>query len=167
VIASDFSPGRRGIAERFGADVVVDPDSASPYEKWADLAGPPLPSSPLIETSQQPNTVVFECVGIPGILQIVINSVVPHTRIIVVGVCMQPDTITPAAATTKEVSVTFVFAYRPDEFTQALRWIADGTVDAGAFVSAVRSFEDAPDAFAQLRRPDEHCKILLTPGGSQ
>ena len=31
VVASDFSPGRRALAARCGADVVVDPAEDSPY----------------------------------------------------------------------------------------------------------------------------------------
>ncbi len=36
VVASDFSPGRRALAERCGADVVVDPSQDSPYEPQGD-----------------------------------------------------------------------------------------------------------------------------------
>ena len=31
VVASDFSPGRRALAERCGADIVIDPKEGSPY----------------------------------------------------------------------------------------------------------------------------------------
>jgi 2-desacetyl-2-hydroxyethyl bacteriochlorophyllide A dehydrogenase len=163
VVAADFSPGRRALAETIGADVVVDPAISSPYRSWSDLAGPGLPPSPLMDAPRQPNTVVFECVGIPGILQTVLDSVLPHTRIIVVGVCHTPDTITPVVATTKELSLQFVFAYRPDEFARALRWIADGTVDVAPFITATVGLDDAPNAFALLHKPEQHCKILVTP----
>jgi 2-desacetyl-2-hydroxyethyl bacteriochlorophyllide A dehydrogenase len=163
VVASDFAPGRRRLAEVIGADVVVDPAEGSPYTTWSQLAGPPQPASPLFEPGRRPNTVVFECVGVPGLLATIMDSVVPHTRIVVVGVCTQPDTINPMTAITKELSVRFSFAYRPDEFAKALRWIVDGTIDVGPFVTAVRTLDEAAEAFASLRQPDEHCKILLTP----
>jgi threonine dehydrogenase-like Zn-dependent dehydrogenase len=67
VVAADFSPGRRALAERVGADVVIDPNESSPYAAWSDLAGPALPASPLIEVEARPNTVVFECVGVRGL----------------------------------------------------------------------------------------------------
>ena len=35
IVASDFSPGRRALATRCGADVVVDPAVDSPYERAA------------------------------------------------------------------------------------------------------------------------------------
>jgi 2-desacetyl-2-hydroxyethyl bacteriochlorophyllide A dehydrogenase len=165
VVAADFSPGRRALAERVGADEVVDPSDASPYTAWADLAGPAMLPSPLLETPRRANTVVFECVGTPGVLASVMNSALPHTRVVVVGVCMQPDTITPVVGTTKELTLRFVFAYRPDEFAKALQWIVEDTVDVGPFITATRGFDEAAAAFADLRQPEHHCKILLTPGG--
>lgn len=165
IVAADFAPGRRRLAETIGADVVIDPADSSPYTAWSQLAGPAPPPSPLLDHPMRPNTVVFECVGAPGVLPGVLDSVPAHTRVVVVGVCTQPDTITPAVAVVKELSLRFVFAYRPEEFAAALRWIADGVVDVGPFITAIRGLDDAADAFAQLRRPDEQCKILLTPGG--
>ena len=48
------------------------------------------------------------------------------TRVVVVGVCMEPDTIRPAMAINKEIDLRFVFAYQPHEFREALHLIADG-----------------------------------------
>ncbi|MBH0779269.1 zinc-binding dehydrogenase [Nocardia bovistercoris] len=163
VVAADYSSARRALAEKFGADVVVDPAQTSPYTAWAQLAGPEIPPSPLVETLRRPRTVVFECVGAPGVLNSVMESATPHTRIVVVGVCQQPDTITPAIAIVKELALRFAFAYRPDEFARASRWITDGTVDVGPLVTATRTLADAAGAFADLRNPEDHCKILLTP----
>lgn len=163
VVAADFSPSRRALAEQIGADVVVDPAVSSPYQSWAELAGAPVPMSPLMDSPRRANTVVFECVGVPGILATVMDSVPPHTRIVVVGVCMQPDTITPMVGTTKELSIRFVFAYRPDEFARALDWIAGGTVDVAPLVTATLPLDAATEAFEELRQPDKHCKILLLP----
>ena len=39
IIASDFSPGRRALASRCGADVVVDPATDSPYAELATKKG--------------------------------------------------------------------------------------------------------------------------------
>ncbi|QRY51084.1 zinc-binding dehydrogenase [Mycolicibacterium septicum] len=163
VVAADFSPARRALAEEIGADVVIDPAVSSPYRSWTELAGAPVPMSPLMDAPMRANTVVFECVGVPGILATVMDSVPPHTRIVVVGVCQQPDTITPVIGITKELSIRFVFAYRPDEFARALDWIVTGTVDVAPFVTATLPLEAATEAFDELRQPDRHCKILLLP----
>lgn len=67
-------------------------------------------------------------------------------------------------ATVKELSIRFAFAYRPEEFSQALRWTGDGTINAQDSVTATRTLNDVAEAFNDLRKPDEHCKILLLPG---
>jgi threonine dehydrogenase-like Zn-dependent dehydrogenase len=162
IVAADFSPARRRLAETTGADVVVDPADTSPYLAWAELAGPPLPPSPLLE-AQRPNTVVFECVGLPGVLQSIIDSATPHTRVVVVGVCNQPESIAPVTAITKELSLQFVFAYRAEEFELALRRIVDGTVAVEPWVTRTCGLQEVDDAFSELRQPAEQCKILVTP----
>ena len=162
IVAAEFSAARRRLAETTGADVVVDPADTSAYSTWAELAGSPLPPSPLLGT-QRPNTVVFECVGLPGVLQSIIDSATPHTRVVVVGVCNQPDSITPVTAITKELSLQFVFAYRPEEFELALRRIVDGTVAVEPWVTRTCGLQYVTEAFSQLRQPGDQCKILVTP----
>ena len=38
IIAADFSPTRRAMAEKLGADIVVDPRETSPYDSWQSVA---------------------------------------------------------------------------------------------------------------------------------
>src|SRR3546814_3842072 len=40
IIAADFSPARRKLAEVMGADIVIDPAKQSPYKAWTDEATP-------------------------------------------------------------------------------------------------------------------------------
>jgi hypothetical protein len=60
--------------------------------------------------------VVFECVGTPGVLQSILDGAPFFTRVVVVGVCMQPDTLEPAMGINKEIHLRFVLAYSPLEF---------------------------------------------------
>ena len=64
--------------------------------------------------------VVFEAVGVPGMLQQILADVPVGTRVTVVGVCMEPDRIVPFYAIAKELSLQFALAYTPDEFAGAL-----------------------------------------------
>ena len=38
IVAADYSPARRALAEKLGADVVVDPARSQPYATWAEHA---------------------------------------------------------------------------------------------------------------------------------
>jgi len=72
--------------------------------------------------------VVFECVGVPGVLDQIMAAAPRDTRIVVVGVCMEPDTIYPLLGIAKELSVQFVLGYTPDEFAATLGHIAEGAI---------------------------------------
>ena len=74
---------------------------------------------------------------------------------------MPPDTVTPVTAILKEVSLTFVYAYRPDEFAQALRLLATGQVNMAALVTGHVGLDGVARAFGDLREPGHHVKIIV------
>jgi threonine dehydrogenase-like Zn-dependent dehydrogenase len=189
VIASDFSPGRRALATACGADAVVDPAQDSPYaaasghghlegvldafdlavgtiEKlhklrlpwwhvWraADAVGAANPKRPII----------FECVGVPGIIEGIITSAPLFSRVVVVGVCMGADHIRPAMAINKEIDLRFVLGYTPLEFRDTLYMLAEGKVDVGPLVTGTVGLPGVAAAFDALGDPEAHAKILIDP----
>jgi threonine dehydrogenase-like Zn-dependent dehydrogenase len=166
VLAADFSPTRRRLAEAFGADVVLDPAEGSPHERWSDY-GVPRTVMERIGASMLGGTVtapvIFEAVGVPGMLQSLIAEAPPHSRIVVVGVCMHTDSIEPFMAVTKEMELRFSFGYTPDEFAATLARLAAGLPGAEQLVTATVDLAGTPGAFATLRTPGEHGKILVKP----
>lgn len=164
IVAADFSPTRRRLAEQAGADIVINPADASPYVSWLEVAGDPLPPSPLLPNgAPHASTVVFECVGAPGLIAQFIELVPSHSRLVVVGACMMPDTIVPVRAIEKELTVKFVFAYRPEEFAYSLSLIAEGKVDVDPWITGTVNLDGVADAFNALGSPDKHCKVLVAP----
>jgi threonine dehydrogenase-like Zn-dependent dehydrogenase len=107
--------------------------------------------------------VIFEAVGVPGMLQSLIAEGPPHSRIVVVGVCMHSDTIEPFMAVTKEMELRFSFGYTPGEFAATLQRLAGGVPGADLLVTSTVDLAGAPGAFDTLRTPGEHGKILVTP----
>ncbi len=85
------------------------------------------------------------------------------TRVVVVGVCMQPDTINPFFGISKELNIQFVLGYDPMEFAATLRSIAEGEIDVAPLITGEVDLDGVPGAFDALANPDEHCKILVTP----
>jgi len=166
VLAADFSPARRRLAEAFGADEVIDPALESPHERWAafgvaktvmERAG----ASMLGGTVTDP--VIFEAVGVPGMLQSLIADAPPRSRIVVVGVCMHTDAIEPFMAVTKELELRFSFGYTPAEFAATLARLAAGVPGAELLVTSSVDLAGAPGAFETLRNPGDHGKILVKP----
>ncbi|OBK33270.1 alcohol dehydrogenase [Mycobacterium sp. 1245111.1] len=144
IVADDFSPKRRELAATMGAHQTIDPARGSPF----DAAKP---------------VVVFEAVGVPGIIDDVMRRARPGTRLVVVGVCMQADTVHPFFAIAKEISVQFVLAYDPQEFGDSLRAIAEGDIDVTPMITGSVGLEDVGTAFDDLADPEQHCKIVVTP----
>jgi threonine dehydrogenase-like Zn-dependent dehydrogenase len=150
IVASDYSPARRALAHRMGAHVAVDPAEEQAFDVWAREGG----GRPLV---------AFEAIGVPGIIDEALRSAPPQARIVVVGVCMERDAITPFFAIGKELNLQFVLGYDPMEFEATLRSIAEGEVDVEPMITGRVGLDGVPDAFRALATPDQHCKILVTP----
>jgi threonine dehydrogenase-like Zn-dependent dehydrogenase len=168
VIAADFSPRRRAAAERLGADIVIDPAAESPHERWEQLGVPKTRAAQTMmrmmgDAVAQP--VVFECVGSPGVLQGLIEAAPAGAQIVVAGVCMETDKIEPSIAITKEIELTFVFGYTPEEFGLTLRQLAEGVIDVSGLVTGTVGLDGVADAFTALGDPEAHVKILVQPNG--
>lgn len=188
VIASDPSPRRRALALALGADITTDPTETSPYEATSDRGHlPTIPAAvelgvTTLETLRRlpvpwhhawrlidtlgitpKRPVIFECVGIPGMLDQIISAVPMYSRIIVVGVCMLPDTIRPVMAINKEVDLRFVVGYTPLEFRDTLHMLAHGKVDPTPMITGTVGLPAINAAFDALADPDSHAKILIDP----
>jgi threonine dehydrogenase-like Zn-dependent dehydrogenase len=168
VIAADFSPMRRKLAETLGADVVLDPAEGSPYAHWEDVASPDGYDKNAVMSMmgmgpQQRPGVIFECVGVPGVLQQILEGAMKGTRVIVVGVCMETDHIEPIFGINKELGVQFVLGYSPDEFASTLRNIAEGTIEVAPLVTGLVGVDEVPSAFEELGSPERHAKIVVEP----
>ena len=168
IVAADYSPARRALAARLGADIVVDPKVSQPYATWAEhaqmseaekAARPPLQAMlPALKPA-----IIFECVGVPGLLQQVFEGAPRDAKIVVVGVCMESDRNEPMLGIMKELNVQYVLGYTPDEFAASLRLIAEGQVDAAAMVTAEVGLDGVAKAFADLANPEAHTKIIVQP----
>src|SRR5436190_7931983 len=155
IVAADFSKRRRDLAVALGADVVVDPAASTPWQSWREAAvyrdasrAPALP--PWLAGPAVRPAVVFECVGVPGVLDQVMVAAPRGTRIVVVGVCMEPDTIHPLLGITKELNLQFVLGYTPDEFAATLGHIAEGAIPAAPLITGTVGIEGVAQAFVDL-----------------
>lgn len=150
IVAADLSPARRRIAEAMGAQVVVDPREETGWAAWSRSASGRPP-------------VVFEAIGVPGILDDILRAAPAQSRVVVVGVCMEHDTINPFFGISKELNVQFCLGYDPMEFAQSLHSIAEGDIDVTPMITGTVGLDGVPQAFADLGDPEEHCKILVVP----
>ena len=192
IVASDFSAGRRELARRCGADVVVNPAEQSPFRDWKDygfigdlnqalvtlldardqLGRLPVPwwhawrVAEALGAAAPKRPIVFECVGMPGVLQSLIDGAPLMSRIVVAGVCMKEDRIEPAVAINKEIDLRFVLGYTPLEYRDTLHAIADGRLHCAPLVTGTVGLAGVDAAFTALGDPDRHAKILIDPSSA-
>jgi threonine dehydrogenase-like Zn-dependent dehydrogenase len=191
VVASDLSPGRRALAQKCGADVVVDPEQTSPYTAAGDrghLDDIPAALDLALDTREKlgrlpfgwwhvwrvaeklgaapKHPVVFECVGVPGMIEGIVNSAPLFSRVVVVGVCVGADQFQPAMAINKEIDLRFVVGYTPLEFRDTLHMLAEGEVDPRPLITGEVGLEGVEGAFDDLADPERHAKILINPGST-
>jgi len=167
IVAADFSARRRELAVALGADVVVDPAKATPWQSWRETAtvwrdparAPKLP--PWLPGPPARPAVVFECVGVPGVLDQIMAVAPRDTRIVVVGVCMEADTIHPMLGIVKELNLQFVLGYTQDEFATTLGHIAGGRIETAPLITGHVGVDGVARAFEELASPDRHAKILV------
>jgi threonine dehydrogenase-like Zn-dependent dehydrogenase len=188
VVASDYSEGRRRLAQACGADVVIDPAVDSPYtavDKKGTLNDTPAGLELAVGTMEKlaklpfgwwhlwrlgeklgamPKfPVIFECVGVPGVIDSIIDGAPLFSRVVVVGVCVGGDQITPAMAINKEIDLRFVFGYTPLEFRDTLHMLAEGKVDPRPLITGEVGLDGVEAAFDALGNPEAHAKILVNP----
>jgi len=191
VVASDYSPGRRALATACGADVVIDPAVSSPFtavDRRGHLNDIASALDLAVDTKEKlerlpvgwwhlwrlgealgaapKHPVIFECVGVPGVIESIIDGAPLFTRIVVVGVVVGADQITPAMAINKEIDLRFAFGYTPLEFRDTLHMLADGTVDPTPLITGKVGLDGVDNAFAALGNPETHAKILIDPSST-
>lgn len=149
VSVTDFAQGRRELASRLGADLVLDPRADDVATAVAAAAGGAPP-------------VVFECVGLEGTLQEAMGLAARRGRVVVVGVCMVEDRIRPLLGINKHLTLQFVLGYTQPEFAEALAAIGDGGVDPSPIVTRTVTLDELPAAFAALSDPQD-CKVVVVP----
>jgi threonine dehydrogenase-like Zn-dependent dehydrogenase len=191
VVASDYSPGRRALGSACGADVVIDPTHDSPFtarERRGQLADIPSALELAVGTREKlerlpigwwhlwrlgealgaapKHPVIFECVGVPGVIDSVLAGAPMFSRVVVVGVVVGTDQITPAMAINKEIDLRFAFAYTPLEFRDTLQMLAEGKIDPAPLITGTVGLDGVDAAFTALGNPEGHAKILIDPRSS-
>lgn len=148
VVVSELAEGRAELARKLGADVVVNPKEKDPAVQVREMTG------------ESPAT-VFECVGVKGTLENATEMVRPRGQVVVVGVCMEPDQITPLKCIFKEVSVNFVLGYDPPDFDETIAALSSGRIKPQPMVTDVISVDQVPDMFEALRKPGGRAKVIV------
>jgi 2-desacetyl-2-hydroxyethyl bacteriochlorophyllide A dehydrogenase len=150
IIAADFHQSRRDVAIAMGAHIAIDPRQSSPYEAIADLG------------NRRAN-LVYECVGLPGLLSSIIASIAFDSRIVMGGYCMEAEQFYIFAAQNKRLTVHFAAGEEQQDMELALRSIADGRIDIKPWLSERIGLNAVANAVAQMSGPSAPIRTLIDP----
>ncbi len=152
VVVSDPVAARRAQCQRMGATQAVDP-AETPLAAFLD--------SQLGRRAD----LVFECVGVPGMVQASIDACVTHGRVVIVGVCTKPDPFVPVTAIVKELAMYFVVYYRSGDFAFTIDMMRQGRIDPLSLITDRVDLAGFPTAFEALKNPSTQSKVLVLPNG--
>ncbi len=107
--------------------------------------------------------VVFECVGVPGLIEQAVSQVRPRGTILLLGLCTRPDTFNSFAMLAKEVRLVTSAFFTVPEYRASLDTLAEGAIEPRRLVTDTISLTDTPTVFESLKRRTHQCKVLIAP----
>jgi (R,R)-butanediol dehydrogenase / meso-butanediol dehydrogenase / diacetyl reductase len=151
-------------ARRKGATEVIIQDLSDFQENRALAMGATgfamSPNDPLIDGKAD---IVFECVGIPGLIEQAVSQVRNRGTILLLGLCTRPDTLNTFAMLSKEVRLITSAFFTRGEYEAALNVLDAGAAEPRLLVTDVISLGDTPVRFEALRTRTHDCKVLINP----
>ncbi len=157
-------------ARRAGASRVVVQDIAD-YQRERALAmgahefvvQPQDPVGSAEQAIRGKADIVFECVGVPGLIEQAVKQVRNRGTVLLLGLCNRPDTFNSFAMLSKEVRLITSAFFARNEFVEALRALEAGAAEPRELVTGTISLEETPNVFETLRHRTDQCKVLISP----
>jgi threonine dehydrogenase-like Zn-dependent dehydrogenase len=165
IVAADFVASRRETARTMGADVVVDPAELSPYAAWRELAyGSPEPIRDVMALLGKPGSVVFECVGVPGVLDAIVMGCERGSRILSAGGPPEGDHLHTLVAKRKGLNVQFGGGPGMGHWNEAFEEVCSGRLDVTPMFGRTVGLDEVPAALDEARDAHGPARIIVVPG---
>jgi 2-desacetyl-2-hydroxyethyl bacteriochlorophyllide A dehydrogenase len=152
VILSEPIEAKRNLGIALGADQVVDP-----YTEDIDRIA-------FLQTSGRGFDNVFECSGVPELVQYCLNATARGGRVCVVSMTFQEAVITPMTFNLKEVWLTGSYSNTHEENIQCLKWMAAGKLDGRQLITDSVSLDELPGIYKKRIETGLAVKVMLEIG---
>jgi len=151
VVVSEMNPKRLALAEQMGATATInaseDRDVIAAYQRM---------------TGRKPS-VIFEVVGVPGMIQRCIEMAEPDSKIVVVGVCQESDSFEPMQCIFKTLKLIFVLGYTVTDYATIVSLLEQERITVDPLITHRITLEELPAMFEQMRRPTDQMKVIVEP----
>jgi (R,R)-butanediol dehydrogenase / meso-butanediol dehydrogenase / diacetyl reductase len=107
--------------------------------------------------------IVFECVGVPGLIEQAVGQVRARGTILLLGLCTKPDTFNSFAMLSKEVRLVTSAFFTRHEYEEALDALNAGAAEPRLLITDTISLDETPLRFEALRTRTHECKVLIAP----
>ena len=107
--------------------------------------------------------IVYECVGVPGLIAQAARQVRVKGTVLILGLCTRPDTFVPFEVLSKELRLQTSAFFKRQEYEAALDALDAGAAQPRLLVSDTIGLEQVPQSFEALKSRTHHCKVLIAP----
>ena len=145
IVAASRSDRRKDLCLEMGADAFVKFGENELGEVIEALGGSP--------------DIVYECVGVEGMLSKAIMHAKLYGTVVSLGFCTHPDPVMPAMGSYKCVTLQFLVGYTMRDFLYIADQMDKGHADPKAIITSEVPLLDLPATMERLRGPNEETKV--------
>ncbi len=109
--------------------------------------------------------IVYECVGVPGLIPQAVDQVRIKGTVLILGLCTRPESFVPFVALSKEVRLQTSAFFKRQEYEAALDALDAGAAEPRALITDTISLDAVPEVFESLKKRTHQCKVLINPKG--
>jgi 2-desacetyl-2-hydroxyethyl bacteriochlorophyllide A dehydrogenase len=149
ILLSEPVAEKREIALIFGADHVIDPLAED------------LSRKVFMSTDGRGCDVVFECSGMPSLIQSCMDAAARGGTVCVVSVMYAAAQITPITLNFKEIRLTGSYSNTHAENIQCLNWMAEGKLDGNPLITDLISLDELPDVYKKRIDTGLAIKVMI------
>ena len=163
-LAVAFWARRKGAGQVVVQDVVdFQAERALGMGATGFVAAPDDPVGAAERALGQKADIVFECVGIPGLIAQAVDQVRNRGTILLLGLCTRPDTFNSFAMLSKEIRLVTSAFFTRQEYEAALDALDAGAAEPRLLVTDTVALEAVPQTFEALKHRTHQCKVLIAP----
>ncbi len=108
--------------------------------------------------------IVFECVGVPGLIAQAVQQLRGRGSVVLLGLCNQPDSFNSFAMLSKEIRLITSAFFTRGEYEAALDALERGAAEPRALITQTVSLDETPTVFEGLKHRTHQCKVMIAPG---
>lgn len=161
IIAADFVASRRALAQTMGADHLIDPAAQSPFEAWQEIAnGTTERAFELPGSVARKTCVIFECVGVPGVLNNIVRSCDQGARVFSAGGPPEGEHIHTMSCKRKGLNIQFGGGPQKGDWDEAFEEVQSGRLDVTPMAGRIVGLDEMATAIDDARDPNGPARIV-------